>query len=99
MADEQLGRSWQHRGEDGIEREKQLLIDFLCHNAAGPMVYTGRDMTVAHRGMRISASDWDRFIGHLHDTLDHFSLPDAERNDVLAFIESTEAEIVEAESR
>ena len=24
-----LGRFWEHRGEDGIAREEQLLIDFL----------------------------------------------------------------------
>ena len=33
-ADPQLGRFWAHRGEDGIMREKQLLIDFLCVSAA-----------------------------------------------------------------
>jgi hemoglobin len=32
-ADAQLGRFWQHRGEDGVRREKQLLIDFLCSSA------------------------------------------------------------------
>src|SRR6266403_118571 len=29
QADPQLGRFWAHRGEDGVKREKQLLIDFL----------------------------------------------------------------------
>ena len=96
MADSELGRFWQHRGEDGLLREKQLLIDFLCHNAGGPMYYTGRNMTLAHRGMRISESDWTRFIGHLTETLAHFELGSAEVSDVLAFIESTRSEIVEA---
>ncbi len=95
MADEQLGRFWQHRGADGIEREKQLLIDFLAHCSGGPMLYTGRNMTKTHRGMQISESDWTRFIGHLTDTLKHFDLPAAETSDVLAFIESTKSEIVE----
>lgn len=95
MADGQLGRFWQHRGADGIAREAQLLVDFLCHNAGGPLYYTGRDMTVTHRGMRISESDWTIFIGHVNDTLKHFDLPAAETNDVLAFIESTRSEIVE----
>jgi truncated hemoglobin YjbI len=36
-ADPQLGRFWAHRGEDGVMREKQLLIDFLCASAGGPM--------------------------------------------------------------
>src|SRR5215467_15689681 len=34
--DPQLGRFWAHRGEDGIQREKQLLIDYLCACAGGP---------------------------------------------------------------
>jgi hemoglobin len=96
MGDKQLGRFWQHRGQDGIRREKQLLIDFLCASAGGPTYYTGRDMLTSHRGMGISASDWQRFLGHLNDTLAHFGLADAEKKDVLAFIDSTKAEIVEA---
>ena len=94
--DGQLGRFWAHRGEDGLKREKQLLIDFLCSCAGGPLMYTGRDMLTSHRGMRISESDWQRFKGHLNDTLAHFKLSEAEKNDVLAFIESTKSEIVEA---
>lgn len=96
MNDEMLGRFWENRGEDGIDREKQLLIDFLCHCAGGPMYYTGRNMTLTHRGMRISDADWTLFIGHLKDTLKHFDLGANETNDVLAFIESTKSEIVEA---
>lgn len=96
MGDAQLGRFWEHRSDDGVKREKQLLVDFLCASAGGPMYYTGRDMLTSHRGMRISASDWERFIGHLSDTLAHFELADPERQDVLAFIESTRADIVEA---
>ena len=63
-ADPQLGRFWAHRGEDGVKREKQLLIDFLCASAGGPMYYRGRDMVLTHRGMRISESDWNVFLGH-----------------------------------
>ena len=36
-ADAQLGRFWQHRGEDGVLRERQLLINFLCSSAGGPL--------------------------------------------------------------
>ena len=36
MADEHLGRFWAHRGTDGVVREKQLLIGFLCQSAGGP---------------------------------------------------------------
>jgi hemoglobin len=93
--DDQLGRFWANRSEDGIEREKQLLVDFLASSAGGPMYYTGRDMLLSHKGMKISVADWDAFLGHLNATLDAFEVPAQERSDVLGFIESTRADIVE----
>ena len=94
-SDAQLGRFWQHRGEDGMLREKQLLIDFLCESAGGPLYYKGRDMATSHRGMKITESDWTRFLHHLKATLDNFAVPERERGEVLAFVESTKKEIVE----
>ena len=96
MEDDALARFWAHRGEDGLRREEQLLIDFLCDRSGGPLYYTGRDMLTSHKGMRISESDWSAFIGHLEATLDHFQVPDRERDEVLAFIDSTRTDIVEA---
>ena len=93
--DPQLGRFWQNRGDDGIQREKQLLIDFLSNSAGGPLYYTDRDMALSHKGMGISQSDWELFIGHLTATLDAFDLPEREQSDVLAFIDSTHSDIVE----
>jgi len=95
QTDSQLGRFWEHRGEDGIAREKQFLIDFLCTNAGGPMYYSGRDMTLSHKGMRISESDWSAFIGHLNATLESFQVPQRESGEVVAFIQSTKPDIVE----
>jgi hemoglobin len=94
--DARLARYWQHRGEDGVKREKQLLIDFLCSSAGGPLYYTGRDMKTSHVGMKVSESDWAAMVGHLSATLDAFKVPQAERNEVLAFIQSTKSDIVEA---
>ncbi|MFT3767871.1 MAG: group 1 truncated hemoglobin [Minicystis sp.] len=95
QADERLGRFWAHRGEDGVRREKQLLVNFLCHAAGGPLHYTGRDMRLSHKGMRIDEADWSNFLGHLDATLDKFDVPARERGDVLGFIGSLKAEIVE----
>lgn len=96
QADPQLGRFWLHRGDDGISREKQLLVDFLCSSAGGPLYYTGRDMKITHKGMKISESDWSAFIGHLNATLDAFQVPREECDDVLAFVQSTKSDMVEA---
>ena len=64
QADSQLGRFWENRSNDGIDREKQLLIDYLCSNAGGPVYYTGREMKQSHEGMGITESDWSTFLGH-----------------------------------
>jgi hemoglobin len=95
MTDTQLGRFWQHRGEDGVRREKQLLIDFLCASAGGPLYYRGRDMATVHRGMRISESDWTIFLNHVNATLDKFAVPARERGEAVAFVESLKKEVVE----
>lgn len=96
QADPQLARFWLHRGDDGVAREKQLLIDFLCSNAGGPLYYTGRDMKITHKGMKISESDWSAFMGHVEATLDAFNVPRPERDDVIAFVQSTKSDMVEA---
>ena len=94
--DPQLARFWQHRGEDSLKRSKQLLIDFLCSSAGGPLYYTGRDMKTSHEGMRISESDWSAFVGHLNATLETFQVPQAERDELVAFVQSTKKDMVEA---
>ena len=96
QADAQLGRFYQHRGEDGLRRSRQLLIDFLSSSAGGPMYYTGRDMKITHKGMKISESDWTAFLGHLNTTLDVLQVPQPERDEVVALMQSTKADIVEA---
>jgi hemoglobin len=95
QGDAQLGRFWAHRGEDGVKREKQLLVDFLCSCAGGPVYYRGRDMALCHRGMRISESDWSAFLGHAAATLAKFRVPDAEQREVVAFVQSLKSDIVE----
>lgn len=93
--DPQLGRFWKKRAEDSIMREKQLLIDFLCTNAGGPMYYRGRDMRLSHRGMGITESDWNIFLAHAETTLANFNVPEAEQRDVVAFVQSLKKDIVE----
>jgi hemoglobin len=95
MSDPLLGRFWQNRGEDGIRREKQLLIDFLCASTEGPLTYVGRDMLTTHKGMGIDQKDWENFRTHLNATLEHFKVPEKEKGEVFGFIDSLKKEIVD----
>lgn len=94
QGDAALGRFWANRGDDGIAREKQFLIDYLCTNAGGPLLYTGRDMLLSHKGMNISESDWEAFLGHAGATIEALGVPETEANDVVAFVLSIKGDIV-----
>ena len=96
QSDSQLGRFWQNRGDDGIKREKQLLIDYISSNAGGSIYYTGRDMKLSHVGMKISESDWSVFMKHAGDTMKALNVPQQECDDVVAFVLSLKDDIVEA---
>lgn len=96
QGDSQLGRFWQNRGDDGIAREKQLLIDFLSAHAGGPMYYTGRDMKTSHVGMKISEEDWSIFLKHAGATMENLQVPKQECDDVVGFVLSLKEDIVEA---
>ena len=60
------------------------------------MYYTGRDMKVTHKGMKISKVDWTAFFGHVNATLDAFKVPPTERGEVVTFVQSLKKDIVEA---
>jgi hemoglobin len=96
QGDSLLGRFWENRGEDGVAREKQLLIDYLCSNAGGPVYYTGRDMKISHTGMKISESDWSAFLEQAGATMKALQVPQQEGDDVVAFVLSLKDDIVEA---
>lgn len=95
-ADEQIGRFWAHRGEDGIAREKQFVIDYLSHNAGGPVYYTGRDMKTAHVGMGLSLADWDALMGHIRGALEDFDVPESDIEEVMGFLATSKDDVLEA---
>ena len=95
QSDPQLRDYWKGASNDNRRKARQLIVDYMVHASGGPAFYTGRDMATSHQGMRISASDWDAFMRHSADTLDHFAVPPREKEEVLAFFSSLRGDIVE----
>jgi hemoglobin len=93
--DQQLGRFWANRGDDGIAREKQLLIDYLCAQAGGPVYYTGRDMKLSHVGMGVSEGDWALFMDHAGATMQALGVPEAECAEIAGMVTGLKDDIVE----
>ena len=73
---------------------KYLVTEQLGEASGGSQRYTGRSMEDSHRHLMITADEWDAFVDDLNQTLDKFEVPQQERSEVLALIESTRDAIV-----
>jgi hemoglobin len=81
-----------------IPRLKKMLVDQVCEAAGGPCTYTGRDMKETHAGMGVTAGEFDALVEDLVATLDEFSVPSAEQEELLAVLAPLRDDIVEVES-
>ncbi|HEX3632697.1 MAG TPA: group 1 truncated hemoglobin, partial [Casimicrobiaceae bacterium] len=72
-----------------------LIVDQLCAATGGPCVYTGRDMKTAHAGLGITSQDWDASVKLLVATLDKFTVPAREKDEVLGAIGGLKKDIVD----
>jgi truncated hemoglobin YjbI len=90
-----LGRFWKGRSTYGVLREERLLIAYLASVMGGPIRYAGRDMRTSHRGLGITAVDWEIFRAILSDTLAALRIQDPERREVIDFAESLKVDIAQ----
>jgi hemoglobin len=77
---------------------KYLVTEMLAEAAGGPQHYTGRAMEESHRELQITPAEWRAFMEDLNDTLGKFDVPQQERSEVVAIVESTRDDIVVEES-
>ena len=80
---------------DSKKRIRQHFVDQICAATGGPCVYTGRDMKTTHTGLGITEADWDAAAKHLVAALDKYKVPEAEKNELLAFVVTQKKDIVE----
>jgi hemoglobin len=73
---------------------KYLVTEQVGEAAGGPQRYTGRSMGDTHRDLLITAEEWEAFIDDFNQSLDKFQVPQQERSELLAIIDSTKAAIV-----
>jgi hemoglobin len=73
---------------------KYLVTEQVGEASGGPQRYTGRSMEDTHRDLLITRDEWEAFIDDLNQTLDKFGVPQQERSELLAIIQSTRNAIV-----
>lgn len=75
---------------------KRMLVEFIASATGGPQKYTGKAMKESHEGMRITNAEFDALAQDLRSALTLFNVPAKEQDELLAIVETTRADIVEA---
>jgi hemoglobin len=73
---------------------KYLVTEMVCWATGGPQQYSGRSMGDSHRHLMITEGEWQAFLDDFQQTLDRFSVPEAEQNELKAIVDSTRDAIV-----
>ncbi len=95
VTDKQFERFFVGHSVDSKRRIRQHIVDQFCAAAGGPCLYTGRTMKDSHAGLGISEAEWDAAARHLVASLDKLKVPEPEKKELLAFVSSVKADIVE----
>jgi len=95
LNDPQLGVFWKGHSENSLRRDRQLVVNYMCAAAGGPVFYTGRDLKTSHKGLGVSVSDWEVCMQHACAVLEQCAVPVPERDEVLAFLTGLQGDVVE----
>jgi hemoglobin len=81
-----------------VPRLKAKLVEQVTAASGGPATYTGRGMRETHDGMGVTAGEFDALVADLVATLDAFSVPAAEQQELLGILGPLRSDIVEVET-
>ncbi|MDP9222559.1 MAG: group 1 truncated hemoglobin [Actinomycetota bacterium] len=85
-------KEWNGTGQlSGLKFMRTL---WICEATGGPFRYTGKDMGEAHKDLHITSEEFDEVGAEIANALDHFKVPEREKQEVLAAIVARKTEVV-----
>jgi hemoglobin len=75
---------------------KYQVTAFVCQATGGPCVYTGRSMKQSHAHLNIGENEWQAMAAEFKKSLDKFSVPQREQDELFALVGSVKGDIVTA---
>ena len=67
---------------------------WLCEVSGAPFKYTGRPLDEAHEDLHVTSEELDEVGTEIANALDHFGVPEREKQEVLAAIVARKAEVI-----
>lgn len=92
-----VGKRFFGMGDDTRQAFRQKNKNLVCAATGGPCKIISRTAAETHTGLGITASEFNIVAQHLVDTLNKFSVPEKEHNELMAIIGSLRPDIVEVE--
>jgi hemoglobin len=85
-------KEWNGTGQlSGLKFMRTL---WICEATGGPFRYTGKDMGEAHKDLHITSEEFDEVGVEIANALDHFKVPEREKQEVLGAIVARKTEVV-----
>jgi hemoglobin len=95
-------RAWHTAQLDRLPGLKFMRTLWVCDVAGGPFEYVGTkpghdqlSLEEAHRGLRIAPDEFDAVAAELARSLDHFGVPEREKQEVLSAFAAHKGEVTE----
>ena len=80
---------------ENVEQLSKHLTQFVSVATGGPAKYDGKDMRDAHKGMKVTNSEFDAAVGDLKAALDAARISTEAQKELLAIVESTRPQVTE----
>ncbi|HUF52831.1 MAG TPA: group 1 truncated hemoglobin [Dehalococcoidia bacterium] len=84
-------KEWNDQGE--LEGLKFMRTLWICQAAGGPFQYTEKDMHEAHKDLHITPEEFDEVGAEIARALDHFEVPEREKQELLAAVVAHKGEV------
>ena len=85
-------KEWNEKGN--LPSLKFLRTLWICAATGGPFYYTGRELGEAHKDLHITSEEFDEVGAEIGRALDHFNVPEREKQEVLGAIVARKAEVI-----
>lgn len=77
-----------------LDALKDSVATQLCEASGGPCKYEGESMVKAHKGLDITAGEFDAFALHLIAALDYYKVGAVEKDELLQLLGPMKSDIV-----
>ncbi len=73
---------------------REMLAQQLCAETGGGCAYAGKDMKVAHKGLRITSADWNLFIEKLTQVLVERKVEEDDQSEIFSLLGKMQKDVL-----